>query len=542
MLKQIIISVTLLLSFSLVQAQSNFVEISNVQNKLKKAPTNWFNLDIEADNVRGVSTEKAYNELLKGKKTKTVVVAIIDSGVDIEHEDLKGKIWVNSDEIAGNGKDDDKNGYIDDVNGWNFIGNANGDMINYDNLEITRLYARYKKIYDGKKEADFKGKKLVEFKKYLDIKSKFEEKAEQSKKMYMQYNAMYVPLSKADKAVKEFLKKDKYTAEDLEAIDTEDEDMKKSVKMMLRLSKSPYSLKALKGGVDHFKQQAEYNYNVDFDPRATVGDDYDNKKEKYYGNNKVRGTDAGHGTHVSGSIGANRNNKIGMKGVANDVKFMVLRTVPNGDERDKDVANSIIYAVDNGARIINMSFGKAYSPYKKYVDKAVKYAEKKGVLLVHAAGNDGQNNDSIKNYPNANYQKKNKKCKTWITVGASSWVEGDEFLASFSNYGKAGVDIFAPGVDVYSTIPDNNYASFNGTSMASPVVAGVAALVLSYYPELTAIQLKDILLKSAVSYKDVKVNIPGTKNKKTEFKNICKTASVVNAYNALKLAEKMSKK
>ena len=541
MLKQIIISVTLLLSFSLAHAQSSFVEISVAPDTIKKAPTNWFNLDVDSDKVRGVSTEKAYNELLKNKKTKTVVVAIIDSGVDIEHEDLKGKIWVNSDEIAGNGKDDDKNGYIDDVNGWNFIGNANGDMVNYDNLEITRLYAKLKKVYDGKKEADFKGKKLEKFKKYQEIKSKFEKKSQEAKMMYNRYSAMYTPLSDADKAVKAFLKKDKYTIEELNTIETEDDNLKKSVKMMIGLSKAPYSLENLKSGVDYFEQQAKYNYNVDFEPRATVGDDYENKKEKYYGNNKVKGPDAGHGTHVAGIVGANRNNKIGMKGVANDVKFMVLRTVPNGDERDKDVANSIRYAVDNGAQIINMSFGKAYSPYKKYVDKAVKYAEKKGVLLVHAAGNDGQNNDSISNFPNATYIN-GKKCATWITVGASSWVEGDEFLANFSNYGKDGVDIFAPGVDVYSSIPESKYASFNGTSMASPVVAGVAALVLSYYPELTAKQLKEILLKSAVSYKNVKVNIPGTKNEKTEFKNICKTPSVVNAYKALKLAEKISKK
>jgi len=540
MLKRIIISVTLLFSFVLLQAQSNYVE-SVSTDTLKKAPENWFNLDVDSDKVRGVSTEKAYNELLKNKKTKTVVVAIIDSGIDIEHEDLKDKIWVNSGEIAGNGKDDDKNGYIDDINGWNFIGNANGDMVNYDNLEITRLYAKYKKNYDGKKESDFKGKKLEEFKKYAKIKENFEKKFAENNMLYKRYNSMYLSLIEAEKTVQKILKKDEYTTDDLKTIETDDENLKKSILMLINLSKGPYSIKDLKAGVDHFEQAVKYNYNVDFDSRKTVGDDYDNKKEKYYGNNKVKGPDANHGTHVAGIIGANRSNNLGMKGIATDIKIMVVRTVPNGDERDKDVANSIIYAVDNGAQIINMSFGKAYSPYKKYVDKAVKYAEKKGVLLVHAAGNDGQNNDSIPNYPNATYIN-SKKCETWITVGASSWVEGNEFLANFSNYGKDGVDIFAPGVDIYSSTPENNYASFNGTSMASPVVAGVAALVLSYYPELTAKELKEILLKSAVSYKNVKVNIPGTRNEKTEFKNICKTPSVVNAYKALKLAEKMSKK
>ncbi len=422
-----------------------------------------------------------------------------------------------------------------------FIGNANGDMVNYDNLEITRLYAKDKKIYDGKKETDFKGKDLIKFKKYLKIKSKFEKKLAAAQSQFNQIDKLYTTYMDADKAIKKFLGKDEYTKEDLDSISSDDEVVNRSAKILSRFKLMNLDGEKLTEYKKHFEQQTKYNYNVDFDPRSTVGDDYENKKEKIYGNNKVKGPDAFHGTHVAGIVGANRKNTTGIKGIASDIKIMVLRTVPNGDERDKDVANSIYYAVNNGAQIINMSFGKAYSPYKKYVDKAIKYAEKKGVLLIHAAGNDGQNNDSIPNYPMPIYNN-SKNCETWITVGASSWVKKDEFLASFSNYGKNGVDIFAPGVDIYSTTPENEYKNANGTSMASPVVAGVAALVLSYYPELSAKQLKDILLKSAVSYKDVKVNIPGTKNDKTEFKNICKTAGIVNAYNALKLAEKLSKK
>ncbi|MBN1252143.1 MAG: S8 family peptidase [Bacteroidales bacterium] len=544
MLNKIFITVTFLLSFSLLQAQSSFVADRTMvvaPDTLLEAPANWFNLDVVTDKVRGVSTEKAYAELLQNKKTKTVIVAIIDSGIDIEHEDLKDKIWTNEDEVAGNGIDDDKNGYIDDVHGWNFIGNANGDMVNYDNLELTRLYVKYKKIYEGKKESDFKGKKLDEFNQYVKLKLEFEKEFAEAEMQYNQINGFYTAYLNADKSVKEYLKKDEYAIEELDSINSEDENLTKSIQILKRMSLMPFSIEDLKSYVEHFEQQTKYNLNVDFDPRSIVGDDYENKSEKFYGNNKVKGPDAFHGTHVAGIIGANRNNELGIKGIASDIKIMVVRTVPNGDERDKDVANSIIYAVDNGAKVINMSFGKAYSPYKSVVDKAVKYAEKKGVLLVHAAGNDNQDNDLVKNFPNKIYSAK-KSCTTWIEVGASSWVDTDEFIGGFSNYGKENVDIFAPGVDIFSSTPENNYKNANGTSMASPVVAGVAALVLSYYPDLTAAQLKDILLKSAVIYKDVLVNIPGQKEKKTEFKNLCITGGIVNAYNALKLAEEISKK
>ena len=545
MTKNILVSLILFVSFVIANAQSSHVADATSVNKnvvlADEVPQNWFHLDPQADHFKGVSSIKAYADLLKGKKSKTVIVAIIDSGVDIDHEDLKDHVWINTDEVAGNGIDDDKNGYVDDVYGWNFIGGPNGEMVNNENLELTRLYVKYKKLYNGKKAADFKGKKLKEFNYYLELKKNFEAKVEEAKKGLQNVQGFANMLKTADSTIKAELNKEDYTLEDLQNIKSDKQNVNQAKGMLIYAKKSGIAPDDMQDAVNYYNEQLEYNLNPDFDARHLVGDNYDNKKEKIYGNNKVAGPDPLHGTHVSGIIGAVRDNNLGMNGIAADVKLMVVRCVPNGDERDKDVANSIYYAVNNGAKIINMSFGKAYSPYKKYVDKAVKYAEKKGVLLIHAAGNDGSNNDETPNFPNARYLN-GKVCKSWIEVGASSWQEKGNFVAPFSNYGKNSVDVFAPGMKIYSTVPDNKYKNLQGTSMASPVVAGVAALVLSYYPDLTALQLKDILLKSVENYGDANVTLPGTQDKETTFKALSKTGGVINAYKALKLAEQMSKK
>ncbi len=294
----------------------------------------------------------------------------------------------------------------------------------------------------------------------------------------------------------------------------------------------------IQGALDHYTTQADKYYNVDFDPRPIVNDNYSDPYEIGYGNNDYQGPDAFHGTHVSGIIAAIRNNDTGMDGVADNVRIMTIRAVPNGDERDKDVANAIKYAVDNGASIINMSFGKGFSWNKTVVDEAVEYAEDNDVLLVHAAGNAGQDNDISDNYPNDSYDRKcwfcDKEADTWIEVGALSFQTGEKLPASFSNYGEDGVDLFAPGVGLYSTIPESEYSSASGTSMASPVVAGVAALIRSYFPTLTAEQVKEIILESATPL-DVEVIKPGTEEK-VPFVALSKTGAVVNAYEAVKMA------
>ncbi|NJO88420.1 MAG: S8 family serine peptidase [Chloroflexia bacterium] len=531
----VLLSVFVITSAQYSVKDNTFVQL---QDTLTEAPKDWFNLDYQTDKVRGVSTEKAYAELLGNKKSTTVIVAILDSGIDIEHEDLKDQIWVNTKEIAGNGVDDDKNGYIDDINGWNFIGNAKGEMIDHDNLELTRLYVKYKKKFDGKSATDFNGKEREEFDFYQEIKKAYEKELQEAKTMNAMLGQFMIAYTKADSTIKSVLNKDEYTLEEVNAIENDSEDVSTAKQVFGTIAMMGATVDDLIEGVEHYKEQLEYNLNTEFEPRALVGDNYENKKEKFYGNNLVEGPDATHGTHVAGIIGANRNNEIGMKGIANDVKIMVIRTVPNGDERDKDVANAIYYAVDNGAQIINMSFGKDYSPDKEFVDKAVKYAEKKGVLIIHAAGNDGRDTDARRNYPHPEYDKSGKWASNWIEVGASSWEDKDGFAANFSNYGEKTVSVFAPGVAIYSTVPDNSYKNLQGTSMAAPVVTGIAALVLSYYPNLKAEDLRKIILESSVKYPDVEVNVPGTNNGKTEkFSKLCQTAGVVNAYNALKMAE-----
>lgn len=504
---------------------------------ITKAPTNWFNLDQNADNVKGVSTEQAYKTLLKGKPSTTVVVAVIDSGIDVEHEDLKDKIWTNEDEIAGNGIDDDKNGYVDDIHGWNFIGGKNGENVIYDTYELTRLYARMSKQYKGVNGDKLKGKKKARYERYLEIKKKFEKASKEAKAEYMQLKQVLTLYKNAYKMIEKDLGGKPLTIKNVEAIKSDNDDVnngKQFILLLLNNGATAADLLQLEEIIDSYRIRAEYGYNEEYNPRTIVGDNYLNSKETGYGNNDVKGKFADHGTHVAGIIGANRSNELGMKGIAENIQIMAIRAVPNGDERDKDVANAIRYAVDNGASVVNMSFGKGYAFDKKAVDKAIKYAMKKDVLLVHGAGNDAKNTDYTDNFPNDRIGKKNKEVNNWIEVGALNWQTGDKAIADFSNYGKKNVDIFAPGVDIYSTTPDQKYQDMSGTSMASPVVAGVAALIRSYFPTLTAAQVKEVLLSSSIKSSE-QVNKPGTDATAT-LKDLCKTGGMVNVVEAVKKA------
>ena len=520
----------LLLSF---QIHSSFAQ--------EKAPANWFNLDPATDNINGVSTDKTYNTLLKGKNSQTVIVAVIDSGVDYMHEDLKDIMWINPGEIAGNGIDDDKNGYVDDIHGWNFIGGKNGTHVEFDTYEITRLYAKYTKEFEGINPEDLSRKKKKRYQEYLKIKADFEKEKEKVEKQLPNVKVLTTAANK----LKEHFKKDDLTIDDLENIQTDNTAVKRSAQMIKAVLKQGLSMNDLYGYLDYINNSMNYGYNPDYNPRNIVGDDYADVSEKFYGNGDVKGPDAGHGTHVAGIIGAIRDNDLGMSGIANNVRIMAIRTVPNGDERDKDVANAIIYAVDNGASVINMSFGKDYATHKKAVDKAVKYAKKKDVLLVHGSGNDSANTDEVLGYPNDTYKKRGwfcpKKAKNWLEVGANSWEKGEMMVADFSNYSKTNVDVFAPGVDIYSTVPEGKYENNSGTSMASPVVAGIAALIRSYYPSLSAVQVKEAIMQSCVPLNQ-EVIVPGTTEDKMLFKDLCVTGGVVNAYNAIKIASQMKGK
>lgn len=511
--------------------------LNNVVNlPAKKAPLtkiqkeNWAHADLMTDSIPGMSLDKAY-KFLEGKKGVEVIVGIVDSGEDIEHEDLSANIWTNPKEIAGNGIDDDKNGFIDDVHGWNFLGKTL-----HENIELTRLLKKLKPRFDGKKEADIAEADKKDFAQYQEMNKVYEAKVKglspQKQFVDMLYNA-YKSLAKA-------MNKETFNAKDLEAFKTEDANLLKSKNLIAKgIFARGATFKSLKGYKDYLDGQLNYYYNLKFNGRK-IDDNYEVNTPKVYGDNDVIGDKSieQHSTHVAGIIGAIRNNGIGMNGVAKNIKIMPVRTVPEGDEYDKDVANGIRYAVDNGAKVINMSFGKGYSPQSQWVYDAIKYAESKDVLLVHAAGNDAADNDKVHNFPNDAKDWKTEFADNLITVGAISSNYDEKLPASFTNYGKLNVDVFAPGVKIYSTIPNNKYEYFNGTSMASPEVAGIAALIRSYYPKLTASQVKHILMNSGIKI-EKEVLLPGGKGKKVPFVNMSVSGRIVNAYNALRMANQM---
>lgn len=524
-----------------------FSAVNGFSQQLKKeTPKNWFLLDPQTDSVQGVSAEKTYQTLLKDQPSKTILVAVIDSGIDIDHEDLKSVIWTNEKEIAGNGLDDDKNGYIDDVHGWNFIGGKNGN-VDADTYELTREYIRLSKKFLSIDTLKLNKKAAIEFAGYKKVKDKYLKLKAKNEQQYNLYNGMYTNLTQSIDTLKAKLKTDELTPELVKNFQSSDVKLLFAKGFLMNLYKnagedaniSEY-MGQLKEGVDYYKVIVKYGYNQDFNSREIVGDNYSNLFEKGYGNNDVKGPDPTHGTHVAGIIAADRKNELGIKGIADNVKILPIRAVPNGDERDKDIANAIIYAVDNGAKIINMSFGKSFSPEKEVVDKAVKYAEMKGVLLIHAAGNDSDDIDVDKNFPTKKYLD-GKEAKNWIEVGASAYGADENFVGDFSNYGKKMVSLFAPGVDVYSTVPNNKYKNESGTSMASPSTAGVAALLWSYFPELSALQVKDILLKSTRKFDNLKVIKPGSKEE-VLFSDLSSSGGLVNAYEAVKMANGMRRK
>jgi subtilisin family serine protease len=511
-----------------------------VEDTTKKAPKNWFNLDPQKDQVYGIGTERAYQELLKNRPSQTVVVAIIDSGVDIAHDDLKNKLWTNKGEIPGNGVDDDKNGYVDDIHGWNFIGGKDGRNVSHDSQEITRIYTKYKAKFEGKAESDIAPADKANFAMWQTAKKKFEEKVGEYSRYNSIYTGLYESAVKATRLLAAYLDKETVSFAEAAEVTSEDPRVARAAEIAKLLSENGVpDLESLKKQVDDIGNTLKYGLNPDFDPRSIVGDDYANVNERGYGNNDVTGPDSFHGTHVAGIVAAERGNGLGMDGVATNVQIMAIRAVPDGDERDKDVANAIRYAVDNGAKVINMSFGKALSPEKAVVDEAVRYAEQKGVLLVHAAGNDAQNNDVEGNFPNRNLAG-GKMATNWLEIGALSWKPGEEMVADFSNYGKKSVDLLSPGVDIYSTTPGQKYDNARGTSMAAPVTAGAAAVLLSYFPHLTATQVREIIMKTTVKLPNQKVRPPGENEApEVDLSSLTVTGGIVNVYEAVKEAQKI---
>lgn len=527
----------------------SFIIISDAQEE-------WMLLG--TDSTNGANVAPIYENNLISKPENKIIVAVIDGGLDPSHEDLKDVLWENPGEQPGNSLDDDQNGYVDDVYGWNFIGGPDGKNVNHDTYEITRVYVQLHKKYENANPDDLSKKEKVEYEKYLDYKKKIEEEAEKARNQYKEIANQKVFINNFLEMTKTVVGNDKeISSESVSEMKKENNNENSQVLAVLEnilqntgQSFSNYEafesfiLGDFEEGAKHFEAKFKYGYNPDFDPRDIVQDDYSNKTQKYYGNADIAGPDPFHGTFVAGIIGANRHNNIGMKGISDQVEIMGVRVVPDGDERDKDVANGIIYAVDNGAKVINMSFGKGQSPNKKLVDKAVKYAVKNDVLLVHAAGNSNLNIDNEENYPNDLYQKRGlfggkKYAKGWIEVGALGRLADENSVASFSNYGHKNVDIFAPGHLVYSAMPGDKYKVASGTSFASPVVAGVAAIIRANFPSLSAGEVKEILMDSGDTI-EIPVIKPGS-DEKVDFESLSASGKRINAYKAYQLAEQRAK-
>ncbi|MGJ1406937.1 S8 family serine peptidase [Sphingobacterium siyangense] len=507
-------------------------------------PANWFNLDYKTDGVMGISTEKTYKTLLKGRKSTPVIVGVLDGGVDVYHEDLKDVVWINVKDSLANGIDNDGNGYINDKYGWNFIGNADGKDVQFDNLELTRqLRVLDKKFANITAATELNETDRKAFASYQKMLAKYKNKLEEAKMGQFSYDALKRNIYAV---VREIGKKP-------EDITQEDIDNFKATTNTQRIALAYAKDEINNGGfakffdditegAKYFNNQVDYHLNKAYDSRPIVGDNYEDASERYYGNADVKGPDALHGSHVAGIIGAKRNNNVGINGVADNVKILTVRLVPDGDERDKDVANAIRYAADNGAKVLNMSFGKSYAYNKQAVDDAIKYAESKDVLMVHAAGNDSEDNDIEPNFPMKYYTDVKGDttgiANAWITVGATGLYLDNELLADFSNYGKKTVDVFAPGVHINSTVPDSKYKEEQGTSMAAPVVAGLAAMIRSYYPNLSAVETKQIIMESVEKPNQlVQVKVGEDASKTVRLADISVTGGIVNAYNAIIKAE-----
>jgi cell wall-associated protease len=523
----------------------------------------WYQKDYQIDDFPGISLDKFYKENKNKQKLKSIVVAVIDTQIDLQHQDLQGQIWTNAKEIANNNIDDDHNGYIDDVHGWNFVGTKSGSYIVWGNFEYVRLVREWKPTFKDKSEAEILPKDIANYKEYLRA-LKVLDKNNNYYKNYLKslkYSVFIYPLAKD--TLKYYFPKEDYTYKQLDSMykknkvnnktyrqmrDDNDQDFGALIyHIMIKIENNTNSFEIIKDNETQIDSIVNKNLNIDYNERVFIGD---NSKilEKGYGSNKISANIKGvrifqdHNTMVSGIIAANRNNNKGIRGIAQNVQIMPLPISFSGDEHDKDIAMAIRYAVDNGAKVINMSFGKEFSLHKEWVHEAFKYAEAHNVLIVHIAGNEKFNADENPYYPNdIAYDGTGEVCNNFINVGSISQKLDSTFVSKFSNYGKQNVDLFAPGDEIYTTSAGNDYKYDSGTSLAAPMVSGTAALIWLYYPKLTASQVKQIILDSGTAY-DIEVIVPGTKDKKVKFSELSKSGKVVNVYNALLMAGEMSKK
>jgi subtilisin family serine protease len=520
---------SLLVSGTAVLAQSPNKALSPIARTrplTEKEMLRWAHLDPIQDTVPGMSIDRAYSELIKKRKGQTIPVAIIDSGIDLAHEDLKEVLWKNPKEIAGDGIDNDQNGYVDDVHGYNFLGESSEEQ-----LEFVRILAKNLGDHILQKKAS----------------ALYETELAAAKASVPQLEQIEKFISAAHQNLQKKLGKETYTLKDLEKYTPEGEEEERAIWMVSQVlgmgQDISTALAELKEGIAYYQSRLDFNLNLEFNGRKPVGDNPYDLKDRNYGNGNpthLKETES-HGTHVAGILAASRATKKGVKGVAQGVQVMALRAVPDGDEYDKDIALAIRYAVDQGAKVINASFGKKLSPNASWVQDALQYAAAKDVLFVHAAGNDGLNLDDPENsnYPNDQYsQMPSAMNDNYLTVGALTPNYGPDLIASFSNYGKRTVDIFAPGDKIYSTLPFDSYGFEGGTSMAAPAVAGMAAVIRSLYPELSAVQVKRVILDSGIPV-PIQVRVG---DQELTLEELCTSGKIANLYTALLLADQLAGK
>ncbi|HSM35084.1 MAG TPA: S8 family peptidase [Longimicrobiales bacterium] len=498
----------------------------------RTAPARWLHLTRLAESgptaVPGAGVDAAY-ALLEGRSpAREVVVAVIDGGVDIQHEDLDGVLWVNEDEVAGNGIDDDGNGYADDLHGWSFLGSPGGESVDFDTFELTRLYAA---CAGGAAAAGLappgEERCAAIEEEYAEERAETEALVQQITQIEQVYPVILQILAQAVGG--------EPTPESVAALQSPNLRVMQARQAYLQLAAAGLDERALAEQARAIRGRAEFGLDPEYDPRGLVGDDWLDYDDRAYGTPDVEGPDPSHGTAVASVIAGERDNGVGVDGVATGVKIMAVRAVPNGDERDKDVANAIRYAVDNGADIINMSFGKAFSPGREAVAAAIRHADEHGVLMVHAAGNEGEDLAESDNFPTRVYPD-GGQAALWIEVGASAWTTVDSVAAVFSNYGAEQVDIFAPGQAIPSAAPDDEYRPNDGTSLAAPVVSGVAALLMAYFPDLDAAAVRTILLETATDLRTQSVVRPGDAGGPVPFGDLSVTGGIVNAEAAVRRA------
>lgn len=538
-MKRLFVFAILFFAYLMVSAQTN---VSNI---------NWHWKDYQKDTVHGISLRQAYHYLATiNNKPSPIIVAVMDGGVDTNHMDLKSKLWTNPKEISSNGIDDDKNGYVDDIHGWNFLGGKDGQNIDKAADEKSRIYHRYKSQFENITDTNDLKTELQknQYKVWKQTAKEIEFTEEDAANL--QYIKMATnALQKLGKSIIKEINDTNFTIQTLEPFQPLGRTTLDAKLAYLRTAQiigiekeTPYTevVNELKEYIEGKDKSAKAKSTPPENIRASIiKDNYESLADKYYGNNDITGPGAKHGTHVAGLVASIPDSSWNVNKLYPPIQIMGVRVVPNGDEYDKDVALGIRYAVDNGAKVINMSFGKSYSPEQIWVDSAIRYAASKDVLIIHAAGNEYYDLNIKPVYPNPYSYFLKDTANNVITVAASSdFFINETLLTDFSNFGPAIVDVLSPGEKIYSTIPGvNNYGFLQGTSMAAPIVSHIAAMIRSYFPSLSAVEVKKIIKQSVwkPNEQDISYDIP----QKEETKSLAEIASaggIVNAAKAIQIA------